>query len=1166
MTLLSIWQPSVATAAEIAPNLVSLSRTSGDVVAHGEDVVIAWAFDAPVDSVTVTLQDGLGGRQYLSGGWGGATSGEARGTIDTAAWPGGSVAFESVRYSWMSGETYHSVELDAQGDVLWISEGLADVPPAGQAIDVAPFEVQSDVDLSIPPALLAAARTTGEVAIDGDLLAISWETDRAVDSVAFRLRDSLGRSHRIEWSSWLDGAGPATAGTATAQIETPLWAGGEVVFDGLDYGWGGGSMSLDATGAVVFKQPAGLADATLPGSGLEHLRFTVDSAFDPAAVPLLTSLTRTSPDLVRGGDEIVLEWAFDSPVDSVRVLLRDVLGGQHVLDGWMFGPADAGDMRAIVDTAEWPRGEVVLEGIEYSWGGGGSWAGLDANGEVIWTSGADVEIPPAADAISFAPFQVESDVDLSIPPAVTSLSRISADVLANGDELQVAWSSDRPVEQVALRFRDPIGVQHRIWWSMWEGDGTPATEGIARGAIDTTRWAGGEAVFDGIEYRWGNSSISLDATGAVESRSPSGLQDAVLPMADLPGLSFTVESDIDLTAVPSLSSVTRISGDVLRDGEQPQIAWEFDAPVHWVAFGYVDGLGRRSALMWSGEPATSGIASVMLEGAQWAPGDAELTEVRYSFSGDRSIVLSRDGSIASKSPAGIDDPVPYAPGFAALDFVVETDAVFETVTVPAPVFTDATCDASAHLLLQDFEHGWWEWSPAGAGYGSFGDSFNGEPWFPFDDRTYTVTAYFEDGWGTTGETRWTHAFGDPGSCGPLLEFPSAPAPAISGDPVVGSALAAVTGEWAPTPDALSFQWMRDGSPIDGATQPTLALTWADAGTAIAVEVTGVKDGYVPTTRSSDPVLVTEPAPPVDPVTRVSGEGRAGRSVAVSAAGWAPGVDVAFVVNGSDEASAIAGAALAGASDGPVLPVKASSIPADVRAELDRLDPARIVVLGEARTVGDEVIEQLDEYTAGSVTRVAGEGVFGMSAAVSASGWPSGAEVAFVVNESDEASAFPGAALAASAGGPLLAVEDSSIPAEIVAELRRLDPERIVVLGATDQVGEAIMSQLGDYTDGPVTRVAGDRRFGTSAAISATGWSPGVGVAFVVNAADDASAIAGAALAGRSHAPVLSVRESSIPAEVRAELDRLAPKRIVVLGTTDAVDGGVLAELEAFVSG
>ncbi|MEI5583464.1 MULTISPECIES: cell wall-binding repeat-containing protein [unclassified Agromyces] len=1163
LTILTISQPIAAGAAEIAPNLVSLDRTSADIVQHGDEVVIAWEFDAPVDSVSVILRDGLGGQQYLYGGWEAATSGETRGIVDTTVWPGGAAAFDGLSYSWTSGETSHWVELDADGEVRWASDGLETIPPAGAAIGTVGFDVQSDVDLSTPPALQRVTRTSGDVVVDGEQLVIEWEFDRAVDSVAFQVRDSLGRTHRAEWRSWLSGTGPSTAGTAAVAIDTPLWSGGEVVFDGLDYAWNGGSMSLDATGTVWSKQPQGIADATLPPGVSDSLRFIVDSEFDPTAVPLLTSLTRTSADIVREGDEIVVEWAFDAPVDDVHVVLRDSLGGQHRLWGWTFGPAQAGDARTVVDTSGWPSGEVVLDHITYSWGSRS--VTLDANGDVAWASEGVSEIPSAAEAISVPAFQVESDVDLSLPPALSSVTRASPDVLTDGEELQVAWAFDRPVDSLHLRFRDSLGVRHYVYWSMWQEGTGPASEGIARAQIDANAWSGGAIVFDGIEYSWGNSSISFDAAGEVEHRYPSGLQTVPLPMAELSALEFVVESDVDLTAVPSVVSAGLVSGPVLRDGEAPAIAWETDAPVQWMAFRYFDGLGREQQVTWSGEPATTGVAAEQFEGASWAPGVAELAGVAYSMpGGDRSIGLARDGSVSSKRPAGLDDPIPYAPGFTALDFTVETDAVFETVTVPSPVFTDATCDAPADLLLEDFDHGSWSWYPGGGGYGGGGESHDGEPGGMVVGQTYTVTAHFEDGWGTTGESQWTHRYADPGSCEPLLEFSSAPVPAISGDPVVGSTLAVAAGAWEPRPVELSIQWLRDGVPVVGATAPTYDLTAADADAVVTVEVTGAKDGYATTVRSSDPVNVTEPAPVADPVTRVSGEGRSGRAVAVSAAGWEPGVEVAFVVNGTDQTSAIAGAALAGASGGPLLPVRAASIPADVQAELERLAPARIVVLGDARSVGDAVADELGEYTDGSVDRVAGEGPFGMSAAISAAGWPAGVEVAFVVDAADEASAHPGAALAATADGPLLAVRESSVPEEIAAELERLEPERIVVLGGTDAIGDSVMTRLDAFTDGSVTRVSGDRRFGMSAAVAESGWSSGAEVVFVANASDDASAVAGAALAGSSGAPVLSVKDTSIPSEIRAELDRLDPKRIVVLGGTDAVGVAVFTELAAFV--
>ena len=960
LTALSIWQPTVAVASEpVVPHLVSLDLISSDVVEHGDEIVIGWEFDAPVDMVSVMLRDSMGGSQNLYGNAGAVTSGEVRGTIDTATWPGGTVTFNGFSYSWMSGDQYQTVSLDANGAVIWKTDGLPAVPPAGDAIHVAAFDVDSDVDLSIPPALLSAERQSAEVLTDGGEVVIPWEFDRPVDSVTLRLRDGLGRAHAAEWSAWGNGAGPSTTGVARVLVETPEWAAGTVVFSELMYTWGGGkSMTLSAQGAVIYKNPSGLADATLPAGGLGHLAFDVDSDFDPSVTPALTSLERTSADVVGDGDDVVLRWSFDAPVDSLTVTLRDALGGLHPQYSGMWGASTSGEIRMAVDTAVWPRGPVVLESINYAWGLGEHYKSVQmgADGAVIWSSGDVGEIPSAAEAIDVAEFEVDSELDLSIPPLLSSASRTSAGVLADGDELAVAWSFDRPVDQVRVRFRDAMGSpRYASWW----GGMTPTTDGVARATIDTTEWAGGAVVFDGIEYRWGAASMILDASGAVEYKSPSGVEDATLPVADLAGLAFDIESDIDLAAVPALSSVTRVSGPALGEGELLQIGWEFDAPVDWVAFTYFDGLGRHQSLHWSGAPTTAGVASLPLDTSSWAPGTAELLQVRYSGAGDGSIVLSRDGTMSSKLPAGIDDAVPFPGGFAGLDFQVESDVVFQTVAIPEPVFVDATCDAPAHLKLDDFPHGRWSWSPNDGRSGDGADSHDGEPWSPRPGIPYTVEAYFDDGWGTTGQSRWTHLFVAPESCGPLLELTAAPKPIIDGVPAVGSELTVVPGTWAPEPVELSIQWMRDGVPIVGATTGVYALTVDDADASITVEVTGSKAGYETAVRSSDPVDVQPPVP--SPVERLSGPDRFATSAVISAESYEPGVDVVFVANGLNFPDALAGAPVAGAEGGPLLLVADSMIPAVVAAELDRLDPKRIVVLGGAGVVHESVVQALEAY-------------------------------------------------------------------------------------------------------------------------------------------------------------------------------------------------------------
>ncbi|GAA2033512.1 hypothetical protein GCM10009819_16990 [Agromyces tropicus] len=1166
LAALSIWQPSAAFAEEVAPNLVSLERTSPDVVAHGDQVVVAWEFDAPVESVTVNLRDALGGQQFLyAEAWVPALTGRSVAVVDTSTWPGGPMAFDGINYSWTAGGDWHFVELDAAGEVRWSSDGLAPVPAPVDAMRVTGFDVESDLDLSTPPALRSATRTSGDTLVDGDVVEIAWEFDRAVDQVAFTLRDGVGRAHRIEWYSWDQGTGPSTSGVATMRVDTPAWAGGDVVFGGLDYSWSGGYLSIDEYGVTTYKQPEGLADATLPEGGLAGLGFSVESDFAAGATPHLTSLVRTSPDVVVDGDEVAVDWAFDAAVDSVVVVVRDALGAEHHLWSSTWGPADSGRATTYVDAAEWPAGVVELDRLEYSWASGGdvsSTVALDANGEVLWSWGEVGEIPSAAGAMSFAPFEMDSDLDLTVPPVLAEARLVSGDVVAEGDEVQVAWSFDVPVDLVRFWFRDDLGERHPVEWSVWQGTGSAAsTEGVATATVDTTSWAGGAAVFDGLDYEWHSRMMSFDADGSVLWKEPAGLQDVAVPIDQLSSLAVTVESDLDLGAVPALTSVTRLSGDVVRDGiDTAAVAWEVDAPIRWISFVYEDGMGRMQSMIWTGDPATSGVADILFEGASWAPGDAELLDVRYSTLNDRAIVLDRDGSVASTWPEGL-DAAPYEPGFADLDFTVETDAVFQTVDVPAPVFTDATCDAPAHLLLEDFDHGWWSWTPGGIGYGGFGDAFDGEPWLPYGEATFTVTAMFEDGWGTTGTARWTHSFADPGSCEPLLDLESAPTPTITGDPLVGSPLAVAPGDWQPAPVELAFQWFRDGVPVAGATEPVYELTAADARAGISVEVTGSKDGYAPAIRASDPVQVSEPAPTV---TRVPGDGRFASFAAGSASSWAPGVETAIIVNGVDETSAVAGAALAGASGAPLLAVKHRSVPVETADELGRLAPQRIVVVGGDALVADAVVDELAGFAAGDVSRIDAEGPFALAAAVSASRWQAGVDVAYLVDVSDRPSALAASALAAASDAPILAVADDAVPSATAVELERLAPAGLVVVGDAATVTDAVLDELAGSTDGAVTRIAGPGRFGTTAAVSSTGWPSGAGTVFVVNGSDTASATAAAALAGASGSPLLTVKRSSITSDISDELRRLDPNRVVVLGDANAIDGSVLAELAALI--
>src|SRR4051794_31705271 len=94
----------------------------------------------------------------------------------------------------------------------------------------------------------------------------------------------------------------------------------------------------------------------------------------------------------------------------------------------------------------------------------------------------------------------------------------------------------------------------------------------------------------------------------------------------------------------------------------------------------------------------------------------------------------------------------------------------------------------------------------------------------------------------------------------------------------------------------------------------------------------------------------------------------------------------------------------------------------------------------------------------------------------------------------------------------------------------------------------------------VVRRAGVDRYATAVEISKAVASPGVDVAYVASGTSAADALAASA----TGKPVLLTPNTSLPAVVATELDRLKPRRIAVRG--GAVTRAVLAQLKAHPAG
>ena len=391
--------------------------------------------------------------------------------------------------------------------------------------------------------------------------------------------------------------------------------------------------------------------------------------------------------------------------------------------------------------------------------------------------------------------------------------------------------------------------------------------------------------------------------------------------------------------------------------------------------------------------------------------------------------------------------------------------------------------------------------------------------------------------------------------------------------------------------ALSFGIVFD-EPVTDLATADLTITGTSSGWSVA-SLTGSAAVYSATLTASSPTpgtigltvnaggvldLSGNPGPDADvasapitwsadlagTVTRIAGADRYTTAAAVSAATFGAGVPVVYIATGANYPDALSGAVAAAIGGGPILLVSGSTIPLAVATELTRLAPAKIVILGGTSAVPGSIQTALAAYTSGDVTRIAGADRYATAAAISAATFDPGVPVAYIATGKHFPDALTGAVAAALGPGPVLLVPGETIPGPVTAELLRLNPGRIVVLGGTSVVSDSVAASLSGFTAGSVTRIAGTDRYGTAAAISAATFPTGVPVVYIATGDTYPDALSGAVAAALGPGPVLLIPGGSIPSAVKAELTRLAPGRIVVLGGVSRVSASVQSQLAAYL--
>ncbi|MFT3889484.1 MAG: CHAP domain-containing protein [Arachnia sp.] len=146
----------------------------------------------------------------------------------------------------------------------------------------------------------------------------------------------------------------------------------------------------------------------------------------------------------------------------------------------------------------------------------------------------------------------------------------------------------------------------------------------------------------------------------------------------------------------------------------------------------------------------------------------------------------------------------------------------------------------------------------------------------------------KDGFGPAAVTS------DPVKVGPAETVATA-TPAISGTVQVGKKLTVKAGSWKPSAARLTYVWLRNGSPISGATASSYTPTASDKGAVLSVTVTGTSDGYLPASATSKVTAeVKAGSLSSTPTPKISGTVKVGKKLTATPGTWSPsGVKLSY---------------------------------------------------------------------------------------------------------------------------------------------------------------------------------------------------------------------------------------------------------------------------------
>ncbi len=229
--------------------------------------------------------------------------------------------------------------------------------------------------------------------------------------------------------------------------------------------------------------------------------------------------------------------------------------------------------------------------------------------------------------------------------------------------------------------------------------------------------------------------------------------------------------------------------------------------------------------------------------------------------------------------------------------------------------------------------------------------------------------------------------------------------------------------------------------------------------------------------------------------------------------------------------------------------------------------ARLKSTSYQNKVADGIADGIVKFAARPVnerfTRVWGSDRYATAAGVSKRGWPGSAGTVVLVSGEVFADSLVAGPLASSLGAPILSASGKGLSPVVAAELKRLSPDRIIVVGGPASVPQQVADQAADAAGvarTAVERVGGADRYAVSVNVARMLESAATTSVVVASGEVFPDALSVAASAAQRREPIVLTAKSGLTPEARAIVAPAGKARTVTLV------GGPVTVPDAVMSG